>query len=73
MISDIVCFNAFALDLLLPSKQKNVDYDLSIGEYLEREGYFANFRDDYLIPIRACVWSTGADSTALPGTSKQSV
>ncbi|KAK3060268.1 hypothetical protein LTS18_008925, partial [Coniosporium uncinatum] len=65
MIFDIVRFNAFALDLLLASKQKNVDYDLSIGDYLEREGYSAKFRDDYLIPMTACVWSTGADKCAL--------
>lgn len=66
MIFDIVRFNQFALDLL-----SNVDgtiandNEISIGDYLDREGYSAAFRDDYLIPMTACVWSTGADKCAL--------
>lgn len=63
MIFDIVRFNLFSLDLLsspaAPSKE------LTIGEYLEREGYSDVFRDDYLIPMTACVWSTGPDKCAL--------
>lgn len=66
MIFDIVRFNQFALDLLsdVDGTLDNQD-DQSIGEYLEREGYSAAFRDDYLIPITACIWSTGADKCAL--------
>ncbi|GME49121.1 Amine oxidase [Neofusicoccum parvum] len=63
MIFDIIRFNQFALDLL--RDESHVDLDLSIGEYLDREGYSASFRDDYLIPMTACVWSTGADKCAL--------
>ncbi|EKG11131.1 Amine oxidase [Macrophomina phaseolina MS6] len=63
MIFDIIRFNQFALDLL--KDDAHVDLDLSIGEYLDREGYSASFRDDYLIPMTACVWSTGADKCAL--------
>lgn len=37
----------------------------SIGQYLEREGYSDVFRDDYLIPMTAAVWSTKPDSCAL--------
>jgi predicted NAD/FAD-binding protein len=37
----------------------------SIGEYLQKHGYSDAFRDDYLIPMTACVWSTGADKCAL--------
>lgn len=37
----------------------------SIGQYLEREGYSDAFRDDYLIPMTAAVWSTKPDSCAL--------
>jgi predicted NAD/FAD-binding protein len=63
MIFDIVRFNIFSLDLLsnpaAPSKE------LTIGEYLEKEGYSDAFRDDYLIPMTACVWSTGPDKCAL--------
>ncbi|KAK7189303.1 amine oxidase [Paraphaeosphaeria sporulosa] len=63
MIFDIVRFNMFSLDLLSsPAAPSN---DLTIGEYLEREGYSDAFRDDYLIPMTACVWSTGPDKCAL--------
>jgi len=33
----------------------------SVGEYLEREAYSQPFRDDYLIPITAAIWSTTPD------------
>lgn len=63
MIFDIVRFNMFALDLL--SAPGAPSEELTIGEYLEREGYSDAFRDDYLIPMTACVWSTGPDKCAL--------
>jgi hypothetical protein len=31
---------------------------LTIGEYLEKRGFGANFRDNYLIPMSAAIWST---------------
>lgn len=62
MIFDIVRFNQFALDLL---STNGVASDLTIGEYLEKEGYSDAFRDDYLVPMTACVWSTGPDKCAL--------
>ncbi|KAF2446930.1 FAD/NAD(P)-binding domain-containing protein [Karstenula rhodostoma CBS 690.94] len=63
MIFDIVRFNMFSLDLLSsPAAPSN---ELTIGQYLEREGYSDAFRDDYLIPMTACVWSTGPDKCAL--------
>ena len=37
----------------------------TIGQYLEREGYSDAFRDDYLIPMTAAVWSTSPDKCAL--------
>lgn len=37
----------------------------TIGEYLRREGYSDAFRDDYLIPMTAAVWSTSPDKCAL--------
>lgn len=63
MVFDIVRFNAFALDLLSPSS--GGDAGLTIGDYLKREGYSDAFRDDYLIPMTACVWSTGPEKCAL--------
>ena len=81
MIFDIIRFNQFALDLLANEDQhksyingvsvENGNGDSedgrleSIGEYLEREGYSDAFRDDYLIPMTACVWSTGPDKCSL--------
>lgn len=63
MIFDIVRFNLFSLDLL--SLPADPSLDLTIGQYLEKEGYSDAFRDDYLIPMTACVWSTGPDKCAL--------
>ncbi|KAH7075442.1 hypothetical protein BKA63DRAFT_511482 [Paraphoma chrysanthemicola] len=68
MIFDIVRFNNFALDLLSASPDTpstSVNPEMSIGQYLEKEGYSDAFRDDYLIPMTASVWSTGADKCAL--------
>lgn len=68
MIFDIIRFNQFALDLLSipPGSAAAAEANQeSIGQYLERNGYSHAFRDDYLIPMTACVWSTGADKCAL--------
>jgi predicted NAD/FAD-binding protein len=79
MIFDIIRFNQFALDLLVDD-DKNWPYVNgigpengyhkaerfeTIGEYLEREGYSDAFRDDYLIPMTAAVWSTSPDKCSL--------
>jgi len=37
----------------------------SIGEYLARNGYSDAFRDDYLIPMTAAVWSTSPEKCSL--------
>lgn len=77
MIFEIVRFNQFALNLLgdqvtAPDGHAKVeaetpagDRELSIGQYLDREGYSQAFRDDYLIPMTAAVWSTSPDKTSL--------
>jgi predicted NAD/FAD-binding protein len=77
LIFDIVRFNQFALDLLKDeenetnlAKTSNSSKDPepreeSIGEYLDREGYSQTFRDDYLIPMTAAVWSTSPDKCSL--------
>lgn len=43
----------------------HVHKPLTIGEYLEREGYSDGFRDDYLIPMTAAIWSASPDKCAL--------
>jgi len=45
MIFDVLRFNLFALDIL---KEEETD-DMSIGEYLDREGYGDGFKEDYLL------------------------
>src|SRR6187402_1589769 len=72
MIFDIVRFNQFALDLLVGGDDDEGPLELTngwsksvrgetIGEYLDREGYSDAFRDDYLLPMTAAVWSTSPD------------
>lgn len=80
MIFDIIRFNQYALDLLANEDESEVDVSgvsgvtekskkpqdvESIGHYLQREGYSDSFRDDYLIPMAAAVWSTSPDKTSL--------
>lgn len=36
------------------------DPDLTLGQYLEREGFSAAFRDDHLLPMAAAIWSSPA-------------
>ncbi|UNI15299.1 Cytochrome c oxidase assembly protein cox11, mitochondrial [Purpureocillium takamizusanense] len=65
MLFDVLRFNQFALDVLINSKEESQSEseddpgnDESIGAYLDRHGYSHAFRDGYLIPITASVWST---------------
>ena len=44
MIWDILRFNLFALDILSQGSGR-----MSIGEYLDREGYGDGFKEDYLL------------------------
>lgn len=48
-----------------PAGKKTANVEETIGQYLDREGYSDAFRDDYLIPMTAAVWSTKPDSCAL--------
>ncbi|KAH9993165.1 hypothetical protein BJV77DRAFT_1067314 [Russula vinacea] len=64
MLFDIMRFNACAVRVLIEND------DLSIGEYLQREGYSSQFRDDYLIPMTAAVWSTPPDVCAIDFPAK---
>jgi predicted NAD/FAD-binding protein len=47
MIFDILRFNLFALDLL--NQAPTGGKEISIGEYLDREGYGDGFKEDYLL------------------------
>jgi predicted NAD/FAD-binding protein len=65
MIFDIIRFNQYALDVLMEDHYEDDRNDETIGEYLDREGYSDAFRDDYLIPMTAAVWSTSPDKCSL--------
>jgi predicted NAD/FAD-binding protein len=53
MLGDIMRFNREAPLLL-----KADGGDLPLGEYLHREGYGVMFRDYYILPMGAAIWST---------------
>lgn len=68
MLFDVIRFNHFALDVLIDEDKKQsasgtdtssaVIQEETIGKYLDRHGYSDAFRNGYLIPITASVWST---------------
>ncbi|KAL1305135.1 hypothetical protein AAFC00_002060 [Neodothiora populina] len=68
MIFDIIRFNQFAVDLLVYDNKLSQGVnraEQTIGEYLNEHGYSEAFKDDYLIPMTAAVWSTSPDKTSL--------
>ncbi|CAL1712637.1 unnamed protein product [Somion occarium] len=64
LLYDVLRFNACARQLVMHESKGN-GAKLSIGQYLEREGYSDVFRDNYLIPMTAAIWSTPPDKCAL--------
>ncbi|CAM1509174.1 Fc.00g029130.m01.CDS01 [Cosmosporella sp. VM-42] len=77
MLFDIIRFNQFALDLLINEEEEpehpyvgnammnGLNKEETIGTYLDREGYSEAFRDDYLLPLAAALWSTSPDRCSL--------
>ncbi len=61
MCADIIRFNHCATYTLMARDQTAE----TIGQYLAREGYSNVFRDDYLIPMTAAVWSTSPGKPVL--------
>jgi predicted NAD/FAD-binding protein len=61
MCMDIIRFNQFALYALMADEPT----EETIGQYLARGWYSKAFRDDYLIPMTAAVWSTDPGKSAL--------
>ncbi|KAI5478108.1 hypothetical protein MNV49_005475 [Pseudohyphozyma bogoriensis] len=61
MVWDILRFNTEALSVL---RSGGTDSE-SIGTYLERKGYSNEFRDNYLLPMTAAIWSTPPNTAAL--------
>ncbi|KAF7325352.1 Amino-oxidase domain-containing protein [Mycena venus] len=66
LIYDVLRFNACARSIITSDS----DEEFSIGQYLDREGYSNSFKDNYLIPMTACIWSTPPDKCALDFPAK---
>lgn len=80
LLFDFIRFNQFAVDLLSNEDESETDptgmngtgsrahaprKQQSIGEYLDQENYSEAFKNDYLIPMTAAVWSTTPDKVSL--------
>ncbi|KAJ4482224.1 FAD/NAD(P)-binding domain-containing protein [Lentinula aciculospora] len=70
MLYDVLRFNASAQRLVVQWNRGAVDkMEMSVGEYLDKEGYSESFKDNYLIasnhPMTAAIWSTPPDKCAL--------
>ena len=56
MLLDVLRFNRQSLELLQAE-----DYELELGQYLDRNRYSREFIDHYLIPMGAAIWSAPPD------------
>ena len=55
MVKDILRFNRDAVQSL-----EHEDAELPLGEYLVKHGYCEEFKNHYIIPMGAAIWSTDA-------------
>ncbi|TBU48550.1 FAD/NAD(P)-binding domain-containing protein [Dichomitus squalens] len=71
LIYDVLRFNVSAQRFIIELESKtSADEEISIGTYLQRHGYSDSFRDNYLIPMTAAIWSTPPDKCALDFPAK---
>ncbi|CAB4380411.1 unnamed protein product [Rhizophagus irregularis] len=63
-VFDIMKFNFHATDLL-ELEDDHPEKKMKLGEYLDLHGYSSAFRDNYLLPMTAAIWSTPPDKCAL--------
>lgn len=54
MTHDVLRFNRLAPKLL----ERSEDLDVTIGDFIAEAGFSDAFRDRYLVPMAACIWST---------------
>ncbi len=57
MVADILRFNKQATALATSGQMP----PMSLGDFLDRHGYSAQFRAWYLLPMAACIWSCPSD------------
>ncbi len=55
MLSDLLRFNR--LTTALAERGEDATLQISTGDFLLQHGFGAAFRDDYLLPMVACIWS----------------
>jgi predicted NAD/FAD-binding protein len=55
MLHEIMRFNDETT--ALATDPRHAEFGLSLGDYLNRHGYSAEFRDWYLLPMAGCIWS----------------
>ncbi len=58
MLSDIVRFNKTALADL---ESNNISADLSLADYLKEKNFGQMFREKYLVPMGAAIWSSSLE------------
>ncbi len=61
MLRDILRFNRLAQDYLL----RTTNSEETLGELLIAEGYGTTFRDNYLLPMAAAIWSSSPHAILL--------
>ncbi len=59
MLADIVRFNRLATGIAL--REAEADLAQPVGDFLDQHGFGASFRDWYLLPMVACIWSCPAE------------
>jgi predicted NAD/FAD-binding protein len=59
MLWDIMRFNKQAIEDL---DQQRIKPGITLGEYLDQNGYGKTFADKYLIPMGSAIWSASTDS-----------
>ncbi|CAG7846525.1 SubName: Full=Uncharacterized protein {ECO:0000313/EMBL:CCA70191.1} [Serendipita indica DSM 11827] len=64
MLWDIMRFNASARRFIATCETSDTVNNMSIGDYLNLHGYSDTFRDDYLLPLTAAIWSTSPNVCA---------
>lgn len=58
MLNDIVRFNKIAIADL---ESNNIHPDISLGDYLAQKSFGKMFREKYLVPMGAAIWSSTTD------------
>jgi uncharacterized protein len=59
MLADVLRFNRLATRMAQSGNESELTE--SIGEFLDRHGFGASFRDGYFLPMIGCIWSCPTD------------